>query len=133
MIQAEQVKNRRVEIVDMNGVAGNFVPYLVGGAVSSAGSDSASSQEAGKRACVMASSSWRQILPRRPAKLRAADDQGFFQEPPLFDNWHRRQPATQNITNRTSRIRALTRLCRLELRACNSSLKGPSFFGRKSL
>src|SRR4051794_20308323 len=75
VVQAHQVEDRGVEVVDMHGVFGHAVAQLVGAAVAEPGPGAPADEEAGEAGVVVAAAPGGQVLPGGAAELGAADDQ----------------------------------------------------------
>ena len=86
VIDPEQVQDRRVQVVDVDGVDGGRVADLVGCAVTDAALDAAAGQPDGERAgIVIAAGLLAGLGDRQPAELAAPDHQGLVEQPALFE------------------------------------------------
>ena len=89
MVEAQEVQNRGVQVVDVDGLLDGRVAELVGGAVDLAALDAAAGEPDRKAPVVVVAAharlAARELDGRRAAELAAADHQRLLEQPALLE------------------------------------------------
>src|SRR3954451_1145022 len=89
VVEAEQVEDGRLEVVDVDGVVADLVAEVVGAAVGGAGADAAAGHEEGEAVGVVVAAhclavGGAALLEGGAAEFAAADDQGALEQAAVF-------------------------------------------------
>src|SRR5262245_53401102 len=85
VVEANQVQDGGMKVMDADAVLGGAVADLVGGAVGVAGLDASAGHPIREGVRVMVSAGAAALHERQAAELAAPDDERLFQEPALFE------------------------------------------------